>query len=314
VSRFHPDLTRAWFVPKAVVGPRTYRLARIGSRLQRGARDVEVVEVAPGVTARIHRPPGGNPSPGGKPPLSGETTPHPPGSTAPAVLYLHGGGYVIGSATLGDRFCARLAGHLGVVVAAVDYRLAPEHPYPTPLHDAHAALRWLAAQPEVDAQRIALVGESAGGGLAAALALHVRDVGELRPVLQVLSYPMLDDRTTDGGLDPAVLRVWSQRSNRFGWDAYLGQLASGQVPATAVPARADDLAGLPATWIGVGTNDLLHAEDVAWARRLDAAGVRCELLEVDRAYHGFDAVEPGAAVSRAFLRARLAALRVAFAD
>jgi acetyl esterase/lipase len=291
VATFHPDLTLTRFLPRTLIGPRTFRLVRLATRLQRGARDVEVVEVAAGVTARIHRPPPGR------------------RSTGAGVLYVHGGGYVIGTAELGDPFCSRLAEHLQVVVAAVDYRLAPEHPYPTALEDAHAALRWLAEQPEVDAERIALVGDSAGGGLAAALALRTRDLRDVRPVLQVLSYPMLDDRTTDGGVDPRVLRMWNERSNRFGWDAYLGELAGGLVPATAAPARAEDLAGMPATWIGVGTHDLFHAEDVAWARRLDAAGVPCELVVVEGAYHGFDGVEPRAAVSRAFLRARLDALR-----
>jgi acetyl esterase/lipase len=296
LSMFHPDLKLARFLPRTVIGPRTFRLVRLGTRLQRGARDVEVVEVAAGVIARIHRPPVGR------------------RSSAAGVLYVHGGGYVIGTAALGDPFCARLAQHLGVVVAAVDYRLAPEHPFPTPLEDVHAALRWLAEQPDVDAERIALVGDSAGGGLAAALALLVRDRGEIRPVLEVLSYPMLDDRTTDGDVDPRVLRMWNQRSNRFGWDAYLGDLAAGEVPATAAPARAEDLAGLPATWIGVGTNDLFYAENVAWAQRLEAAGVPCELFVVEGAYHGFDGVEPRAGVSREFLRARVDALRDALTD
>ena len=296
MSTFHPDLKVARFLPKTIIGPRSLRLVRLGTRLQRGAHDVEVVEVATGVTARIHRPPLGH------------------GSPAAGVLYIHGGGYVIGTAELGDPFCARLAKHLGVVVAAVDYRLAPEHPYPTPLEDAHAALRWLAEQPDVDAERIALVGDSAGGGLAAGLALLVRDRGEIRPVLQVLSYPMLDDRTTDGGVDPRLLRMWNQHSNRFGWDAYLGDLAAAEVPATAAPARAEDLAGLPATWLGVGTNDLFHAENVAWAQRLEAAGVSCELFVVEGAYHGFDGVEPRAEVSREFLRARIDVLRDALTD
>jgi acetyl esterase/lipase len=290
---FHPDLQLARALPRTVVGPRTFRLARLAQRLQRGARGAEVVEVAPGVRARIHRPSVA------------------PGTRIAGVLYLHGGGYVIGGAKLGDPFCARLARHLGVVAAAVDYRLAPEHPYPTALEDAHAALGWLAAQPEVDPERIALVGDSAGGGLAAALALLVRDLGEVSPVLQVLSYPMLDDRTTDGGIDPRWVRMWDQASNRFGWDAYLGDLAGGEVPPTAAPGRAGGLSGLPATWIGVGTNDLFHAEDVAWAQRLDAAGVPCDLVVVAGAYHGFDAVEPRAAVSRAFLQARVGALRAA---
>jgi len=265
-------------------------------RLRRGARDVEVVEVAGGVSARIHRPP-----PGSRTPVA-------------AVLYLHGGGYVLGTATMGDQFCSRLARHLGVVVAAVDYRLAPEHPYPAALEDADAALRWLAEQPEVDAGRIALVGDSAGGGLAAAVALRARDRGEISPVVQVLSYPMLDDRTKDAGVDPRVLRLWNQPSNRFGWDAYLGDRAGQEVPATAAPARASDLSGLPATWIGVGTHDLFYEEDVTWARRLEAAGVPCNLLVVEGAYHGFDRAEPRAEVSRAFLRARLTALREALAD
>jgi acetyl esterase/lipase len=296
VPSFHPDLKRARFLPRTIIGPRTFKLVRLGTRLQRGARHVEVVEVAPGVSARVHRPakPGRSPAPG--------------------VLYVHGGGFVIGTAALGDPFCAQVADHLDVVVAAVDYRLSPEHPYPTPLEDAYSALRWLAGQPEVDGTRIALVGDSAGGGLAAGLALLARDRGEVRPVLQVLSYPMLDDRTTDGGVDPRALRMWNQRSNRFGWNAYLGDLAGGEVPATAAPARADDLSGLPATWIGVGTNDLFLAEDTAWGQRLADAGVPCDLVVVEGAYHGFDGVEAGASVSRAFLRARIGALREALSD
>lgn len=207
---FHPDPRLARFLPRTVIGPRTLRLVRLGTRLQSGARDVEVVEVAAGVSARIHRPSVDR------------------GSPAPGVLRLHGGGFVIGTAAMGDAFCARLAEHPDVVVAAVDYRLAPEHPYPVPLQDAYAALQWLAEQPQVNAGRIALVGDSAGGGLAAGPALLARDRGEILPVLQVLSYPMLDDRTTDGGVDPRALRLWNQRSNRFGWKAYLGDLAGAR--------------------------------------------------------------------------------------
>ncbi len=173
----------------------------------------------------------------------------------------------------------------------------------------YAALRWLAEHPDVDAERIALVGDSAGGGLAAAVALLARDRGEIKPVVQVLSYPMLDDRTTDGGVDPRRLRMWNRRSNRFGWDAYLGELAGAEVPTTAAPARAEDLSGLPATWIGVGTNDLFYAENAAWAQRLRDAGVPCELFVVPGAYHGFDVSEPRTEVSRDFLRARINALR-----
>jgi len=137
VPDVHPDLRFARFLPQTVVGPRTLRLARVGTRLRPRARGVEVVEVAEGVTARIHRPPAG------------------PRTPVPGVLYLHGGGYVIGSAAMGDRFCARLARHLGVVVAALDYRLAPEHRYPAALEDGYAAWCWLAERSEVvcDAHR-----------------------------------------------------------------------------------------------------------------------------------------------------------------
>ena len=296
MATFHPDLRLARFLPRAPVGPRILPLVRLATGLVPTDRDVEVAEVEPGVSARVHRPPSGGRTP------------------APGVLYVHGGGYVIGNAAMGDDFCQRLARHLDVVVAAVEYRLAPEHPYPVPLEDCHAALRWLAAQPEVDGQRIALVGESAGGGLAAGLALLARERGPVDPVLQVLSYPMLDDRTTDGGVEAAAMRLWNQRSNRFGWDAYLGDLRGGEVPATAAPARAQDLAGLPRTWIGVGTNDLFHAEDVAYARRLLEAGVEVDLHVVEGAYHGFDVTEPGTPVARDFLRERVRALQEVLGD
>lgn len=296
MATFHPDLRLARFLPRAPVGRRILPLVRMLTRLAPVDGDVEVAEVEPGVSVRVHRPPSGGRDP------------------APGVLYVHGGGYVIGNAAMGDDFCQRLAHHLDVVVAAVEYRLAPEHPYPVPLEDCHAGLRWLAGQPEVDEQRIALVGESAGAGLAAGLALRARERGQVTPVLQVLSYPMLDDRTTDGGVEPAAMRLWNESSNRFGWDAYLGDLRDGDVPGTAAPARAEDLAGLPRTWIGVGTNDLFHAEDVAWAQRLRDAGVEVDLHVVEGAYHGFDIAEPRTPVARDFLRERIRVLRDVLAD
>ncbi|MFU8840971.1 MAG: alpha/beta hydrolase [Nitriliruptoraceae bacterium] len=297
MSDLHPTLRLGRYLPREIVGPNRLPLLRAGTRLQPTARDVEVIRVAPGVDTRVHRPP-----PGGR-------------RAAPGVLYLHGGGFVLGTAAMGDDFCARLARHLDVVVAAVEYRLAPEHPFPIPLEDSYAALRWLAEQPDVDADRIAIVGESAGGGLGAGLALLARERDEVTPVLQVLSYPMLDDRTVDGSAHPDLVRLWGPASNRFGWTAYLGDLTdTDHVPATAAPARAEDLSRLPAAWIGVGTADLFHAEDLAYARRLREAEVACELHEVAGAYHGFDRVEPGAEVSRGFLRARIGALRAALGD
>jgi acetyl esterase/lipase len=147
---------------------------------------------------------------------------------------------VLGDAAQDSRFCRRIADQLDSVVASVEYRLAPEHPFPTPLEDCYTALQWLARQPDIDPARIAVGGESAGAGLAAAIALLAKERGEIHPLLQLLSYPMLDDRTaTRTAIDPRRLRVWSQKSNRLGWRAYLG-------PATA-DGGVSPLARRPAT-------------------------------------------------------------------
>ena len=139
---------------------------------------------------------------------------------------------MLGDAAQDSRFCRRIAEQLNIVVVSVEYRLAAEHPFPTPLEDCYTALQWIARQPAIDPARIAVGGASAGGGLAAALALLAKERGEIRPVLQLLSYPMLDDRTTTRtDIDPRRLRIWSPGSNRFGWRAYLGATASdGNVP------------------------------------------------------------------------------------
>ncbi|MGX1809150.1 alpha/beta hydrolase [Nocardia sp. NPDC055321] len=292
---FNSDLRIARFLPRTVISPRTLRLVRrltalAGQRpLSRGTSE----QVDSNVTVRVFRPSRAR-------------------DAAPGILFIHGGGYVIGSAAMGDRFCRRAAEELGAVVASVEYRLAPEHSFPTPLEDCYAALTWLADQPDVNPRRIAIVGESAGGGLAAALAQLTTWSTEVRPVLQALSYPMLDDRTaarTD--IDPDRLRMWDQRSNRLAWRAYLGAAADGQVPPLAAPARCADLSGLPPAWIGVGTNDLFYDEDVAYAERLRQAGVPCTLHVADGAYHGFDLIESRARISRTFQQARLDALREA---
>jgi acetyl esterase/lipase len=224
------------------------------------------------------------------------------------LLWVAGGGLLLNTSVADDGPCRTIAERLGIVVASVEYRLAPEHSFPTPLDDCYAGLRWLAAQPDVDVNRIAIGGASAGGGLTAALALLARERGEIRPIMQLLVYPMLDDRTsarTD--LDPRRYRMWSQVSNKFGWDSYLGPVR-GSVPPLAAPARHDDLAGLPPAWVGVGTNDLFHDEDVAYARRLQEAGVPCTLEIVPGAYHGFDRTQADAPVSKAFFEAQVAAL------
>jgi acetyl esterase/lipase len=226
----------------------------------------------------------------------------------PAMLWIHGGGYVLGTAQQHDALCHRFTRELGITVASVDYRLAPEHPYPAPLEDCYSALTWLAGLPAVDPARVAIGGASAGGGLAAALALLARDRGDVTPTLQLLAYPMLDDRSGSGPEDPKY-RLWSPKSNRFGWKAYLANAD----PQVAVPARRDDLSGLAPAWIGVGTHDLFHDEDVAYAERLTAAGVPCQVEVVPGAFHGFDLVVPKAAVSQSFFASQCASLRTALA-
>jgi len=182
------------------------------------------------------------------------------------------------------------------------------------VHDAYAGLRALvdrAQELHVDVDRLAVGGASAGAGIAAGLAQLALDRGQVRPVFQLLVYPMLDDRTalrTD--LDTRGVRAWTPESNRYGWTSCLGQEPGGaDVPPYAAPARRADLRGLPPAWIGVGTLDLFEDEDREYARRLTEAGVPCELHVVPGAFHGFDAVFGAAPVSRAFLAEQVGALR-----
>jgi acetyl esterase/lipase len=289
---FHPDLRRfARLAPRGLIGPRTLRLIRALSSLQptKSHDGLEVLVLGSGVGVRLHRPID----------VSQPT---------PALVWLHGGGYVMGTAQQDDAVCHRFARELGITVAAVDYRLAPEHPYPAALEDCYSALTWLAGLPAVDPARVAIGGASAGGGLAAALALLARDRGDITPAMQLLAYPMLDDRSGSGPNNPNY-RMWGPKSNRFGWAAYLGHAD----PKLAVPARRDDLSGLPPAWIGVGTNDLFHDEDLAYAERLTAAGVPCQVEVVRGAFHGFDQIVPKAAVSRSFFASQCASLRTALA-
>jgi acetyl esterase/lipase len=200
-------------------------------------------------------------------------------------------------------------------VVSVAYRLAPEHPFPAALDDAHAAWQWLqgaAASLGVDPARVAVGGASAGGGLAACLAQRLRDEGRVQPAAQLLVYPMLDDRTAARReLDGAGHLVWHNRSNRAGWSAYLG--GAPEVPAYAVAARHGDLHGLPPAWIGVGDLDLFWSEDRAYAERLEAAGVAVEFLEIAGAPHGFDMMAPDVPLARAFAASQVAFLRARLA-
>ncbi|MGO8768035.1 alpha/beta hydrolase [Mycobacterium sp.] len=286
----HPDLRRvARFTPRQLVGARTLPLIRalLALRGGRADSDAEVIIVGSGAGVRLFRP-------------ARVTEP------APALLWIHGGGYVIGNAKQDDSLCRRFSTRLGITVASVEYRVAPEHPYPAPLEDCYSALTWLAGLPSVDSRRVAIGGASAGGGLAAALALLARDRAEVTPTFQLLVYPMLDDRSSMAAENPNY-RLWNPRSNHFGWTAYLGD-TDRQV---AVPGRRTDLSGLPPAWIGVGSNDLFHDEDLAYAERLRDAGVPCGVDIIPGAFHGFDIWTPKAEVSQRFFDKQCDILRAA---
>ncbi|WP_040159360.1 alpha/beta hydrolase [Nigerium massiliense] len=212
-----------------------------------------------------------------------------------ALLWVHGGGMVIGTARQDLARCFHIARNLGIVVVAVEYRLAPEHPFPVPLDDCHRAWTWLLERSDdldVDTGRLAIGGQSAGGGLAAGLVQRLHDEGGVQPVAQWLFSPMLDDRTAaDRSLDAVRHYIWDNRANRAGWSSYLGGAPGrSQAPSYAAPARRDDLAGLPAAWIGTSTIELFHAEDRDYAERLAAFGVPCVLDEVAGAPHGFESI------------------------
>lgn len=232
------------------------------------------------------------------------------GSERPGYLHIHGGGYVMGEAAGSDEVNVNVASKLGVVILSVDYRLAPEHPIPAPLEDCYAGLAWLSGHARelgIDPGRIGIGGESAGGGLAAALALLARDRSEYPIRHQHLTYPMLDDRTgsEESPGDPLTGEfVWTRASNRFGWSAYLGD---AERAAPQVPARAESLAGLPHTWMFTGMLDLFRDEDISYARRLMSEGVQTELLVYPGACHGFQLI-PGTALARRFRDDHLAAL------
>lgn len=221
----------------------------------------------------------------------------------PAILHIHGGGFVMGSHRLSHIANLGTCAATGAVIVSVDYRLAPETRAPGSLEDCYAALTWLAGSREslgVDPARIAVRGESAGGGLAAALCLLTRDRGGPAIAHQNLIYPMLDDRTCTRR-QPAHLGafVWTPQANAYGWQALLGVApGSEEVPAYAVPARASSLEGLPPAFIAVGGLDLFLAEDLDYARRLTEAGVATELHVYPRAYHGFDVLPDAGPVQR----------------
>ena len=235
--------------------------------------------------------------------------------TLPAILHVHGGGYVMGSVRTNHLSNIELALSASALIVSVDYRLAPETVAPGAVEDCYTALQWLhdsAEQLGVDPARIAIRGESAGGGLAAALALLARDRGGPAIAHQNLIYPMLDDRTCITRLPEHLgAFVWTPQANIFGWRSLLGQEpGSADISLYAAPARAESLAGLPPAFIAVGALDLFLVEDMDYARRLIEAGVAAELHVYPGAYHGFDVMADAPPV-RQMKRDAVAALRKA---
>jgi acetyl esterase/lipase len=221
----------------------------------------------------------------------------------PAIVTIHGGGYVIGSYDMDSPLLDAWCQSAGLVGVSVEYRLAPETPYPGPLDDCYASLRWTYDNAEelgVDRDCIGLYGLSAGGGLAAALALLARDRGEVPLAFVLLDCPMLDDRQRTPSIKAEGLYVWSGGSNEFGWRSYLGGLyGSENVPSYAAAARELNLAGLPPTCVVVGSIDGFRDEDIDYAQRLNQAGVACELHVIAGLPHAYLLVPDAAAVQLA---------------
>lgn len=286
IERLDPQLQRAFrFAPGLPVGTALGRFVIQGVLALRTARasvegaNLSVVDLPNGQSARVLTPLGGG--------------------NGGALLNIHGGGMVVGAAAQDDEHMSEVVRALGVVVVSVEYRLAPKNPFPAPLDDCLDAWEWLVASaPElgVDPTRIAVGGQSAGGGLAATLVQRLHDRGGLQPIAQWLFCPMLDDRTAARrDLDAAKHPVWDNKANRAGWTAYLGQEPGARhVPNHAVAARRTDLSGLPPAWIGIGDIDLLLDECLAYAAALHDAGVQTTLDVVARAPHAFETAAPDA--------------------
>ncbi len=233
--------------------------------------------------------------------------------TVGCILHIHGGGYVGGSAREVEFLHRPLVAELGCAIVSVDYRLAPETRFPGAIEDCYAALAWTNANAErlgIDPQRIGVMGESAGGGFAASLALMARDRGDYPLAFQHLIYPMIDDRTCVADANPnAGEFIWTRHNNRFGWSALLGhEPGRADVSPYAAAARAEDLSGLPPTFIGTAALDLFVDENIDFATRLIRAGVPTELHVWPGAFHGFDLM-PGPAIADVARAASRAALR-----
>ncbi|MEM9609240.1 MAG: alpha/beta hydrolase [Actinomycetota bacterium] len=303
----HPELARAVKrIPKIPITPRSIKinrrvfgsLARVLVRGKRPADGVAIADMsAPGpsgdLALRVYRP------------LSAPTP-------TPVIAWIHGGGLIMGTHE-DDIQLSKLADATGATVVSPAYRLAPEHPFPAAHDDLLASIEHLTKEPDrfgIDPDRMVVGGQSAGGGLAASMAQLLRDRSiPLRG--QLLVYPMLDDRTAvRDDIEATEHPVWNKTSNHTGWGAFLpNPPGAADQPTDSVPARREDLSGLAPAWIGVGTADIFHDEDVAYAERLEAAGVEVTLDVVDGAVHAFELLAPDAEISKAFYESEYEFLR-----
>lgn len=237
----------------------------------------------------------------------------------PCLYWIHGGGHVLGQIEQDDLMMEHIVEAVGCAAVSVEWRRPPEHPFPAPMDDCYAGLKWAhanAAELGLDPGRIAVGGASSGGGSAAGLALLARDRGEVPVCFQLLVYPMLDDRNvTPASRAVTEPKVWNRQSNLIGWQSYVGDaVGTDRVSPYAAPTRADSLAGLPPAYLPVGDLDLFIDEDIEYAQRLQQADVPAELHVYPGGIHGFDLLAPASRLAQRFVRDRDEALRRAFSQ
>lgn len=310
-EKIHPELRKAFSVmPKGTISRETLDKHREQLNEMLKSMSASKPENAPVLTTERFIP-----GPEGEPDVrvkvyesKGEK------ETLPGVLYIHGGGFIVGTADNFDAGCQELVTEVNCVVVSVDYRLAPEHPFPAPLEDCYAALKWFSENAEelgVDPSRIAVYGGSAGGGLTAAVSLLARDRKGPSIVFQMPNYPMIDDRCiTPSNNEITDERIWNGKVNRQAWDMYLGNI-KGEVSPYAAPARATDLSGLPPTYTCVGDLDPFRDETIDYVTRLSQAGVPVEFHLYPGCFHGFEGLVPTADISQRAKKEYLTALKLA---
>jgi len=309
-DRLDPDVAEA-FVTKVGLDLTDLEAAR--GTLLASAAERRPPELSPNVTITDHQAPGLP----GEPDVRVRLYQHKERAGAqPGLLWIHGGGHVLGEVEQDDPTAVHFVEEVGCTVASVDWRRSPEHPFPTAMNDCYAALAWVhnnAGDLNIDPRRVAIGGASSGGGSAAGLALMARDKGEYPICHQSLNYPMLDDRNVTPSSHAIVHpRVWNRETNALAWQFYRGD-ESDDVSPYAAPSRATDLSGLPPAFVGVGDMDLFLDENIEYAQRLLQAGVPTELHVYAGGNHAFNGLAAESSLAKRYDRDRDDMLRKAFA-